>query len=67
MLDTIRQYSREKLLESGEAARVSASPDFFLKLVEEAESELRGAKQLMWLNRLEAEHDDCRALVDAGV
>jgi non-specific serine/threonine protein kinase len=62
MLDMIRQYAREKLLESGEAARVRARHlGFFLKLAEEAESELRGAKQRMWLNRLEAEHDNLRA------
>ncbi len=62
MLDTIQQYAREKVLESGEAARVRARHlDFFLKVAEEAESELRSVAQLMWLNRLEAEHDNLRA------
>ena len=65
MLDTIRQYARQKVLESGEAARVRARHlDFFLKLAEAAESELRGVEQLMWLNRLEAEHDNLRAALD---
>ncbi len=62
MLDTIQQYAREKVLSSGDAARVRARHlDFFLKVAEEAESELRSAEQLTWSNRLETEHDNLRA------
>ena len=61
-LETIRQYAREKLLESGknEAAR-GGHVAFFLKLAEEAEPKLRGVEQVVWLDRLEAEHDNLRA------
>jgi non-specific serine/threonine protein kinase len=61
MLDTIQQYAREKALGSGDAARVRARHlDFFVRLANEAESRLRSAEQLAWLNRLEAEHDNLR-------
>lgn len=61
MLDTIQQYARQKALESGDAARVRARHlDFFVRLAEDAGSQLRSAEQLTWLNRLETEHDNLR-------
>jgi predicted ATPase/DNA-binding CsgD family transcriptional regulator len=61
MLETIRQYAREKLADSGEADRVQdAHLDFFLKFAEAIEPELHRADQLLWLKRLEAEHDNFR-------
>jgi non-specific serine/threonine protein kinase len=62
MLDTIQQYAREKALQSGDAARVRERHlGFFMKVAEEAESHLRSAAQLKWLNRLEAEAPNLRA------
>jgi non-specific serine/threonine protein kinase len=62
MLETIRQYAREKLAESGEAEGVqSRHLDFFLELAKAAGPELEGARQGAWLERLEAEHDNLRA------
>ena len=62
MLETIREYAREKLQESGEAGGVqNRHLDFFLKLAEEAETKLEGSEQVRWLNRLEREHDNLRA------
>jgi predicted ATPase/class 3 adenylate cyclase len=61
MLETIHEYAREKLQESGEAeelARLHA--EYFLALAEEAESRLRGPEDMEWLERLEAEHDNMR-------
>ena len=61
MLETIRQYANEKLLESGEAERVlQRYLQFFLQLAESAEPHLIGG-QVIWLNRLEMEHDNLRA------
>ncbi len=61
MLEPIRQYSREKLEESGEANEVQdRHAAFFLTLAEEAEPELAGAQQGLWVERLEAEHDNMR-------
>jgi predicted ATPase/DNA-binding SARP family transcriptional activator/DNA-binding CsgD family transcriptional regulator len=61
MLEPIRQYAREKLEESGEAAEVQGRhAAFFLALAEEAEPELAGPQQSAWVERLEEEHDNFR-------
>ncbi len=60
-LESIWQYSRDKLSESGEIAALQRGHlDWFLKLAEEAEPELTGKNQIIWLERLEAEHDNLR-------
>ena len=62
MLETVHEYAREKLQESGEAEEVKKRhADFFLALAEEGESGLRGPEAATWLERLEIEHDNLRA------
>jgi predicted ATPase len=62
MLETIHEYARERLEESGEEQEIKhAHAEYFLALAEEAEPELEGADQLEWLERLEEEHDNLRA------
>ena len=62
MLETVRQYAHEKLVASAEAERVQKRHlKFFLGLAEQSEPELRGYKQIEWLNRLGSEHDNLRA------
>jgi predicted ATPase len=62
MLETIHEYARERLEQSGEAEPIKrAHTEFFLALAEEAEPEIKGSDQLEWLERLEAEHDNMRA------
>ena len=62
MLETVRQYTQDRLRESGEEAlwrdRHFAS---FLALAEEAFPQLKGRNQHTWLDRLAAEHDNVRA------
>jgi non-specific serine/threonine protein kinase len=61
VLDTLRQYGREKLTEAGEAYEAQEKhAQFFLNLVDTADAALTGPDQLMWLNRLDAEHDNLR-------
>jgi predicted ATPase len=62
MLETVHEYAREKLEERGEAEQIKrAHAQYFLTLAEEANPELKGANQLEWLERLDAEHDNMRA------
>jgi predicted ATPase/class 3 adenylate cyclase len=62
LLETIRQYSRDRLFESGEASDLRQRHfDWFLALAEHAEPELDGPRQRQWLDRLEREHENLRA------
>ena len=68
LLETVRQYAKERLQESGESKSVKARhQDYFLALAEEAEPNLRGPEQAEWLNRLEVEHDNLRAALDRSL
>ncbi|MCX7838059.1 MAG: tetratricopeptide repeat protein, partial [Anaerolineae bacterium] len=63
MLETIREYARHKLIDAGEATELfTKHRDWFLRYAENAESELRRANQIVWLDRLEA---DCENLYAA--
>jgi predicted ATPase/DNA-binding CsgD family transcriptional regulator/class 3 adenylate cyclase len=65
LLETVRQYSRDRLLEVGEATEVrKRHRDWYLGLAERADPELRGPAQDAWLKRLEAEHDNLRAALE---
>jgi predicted ATPase/class 3 adenylate cyclase len=56
MLETIHEYAREKLEESGEVSALRRRhARYFMLLAEEAEPELRGDEQAAWLARLEEE------------
>ncbi len=57
LLETVRHYAEEKLRVSGETDVLrSRHQAFFLKLAEEAESQLSGFEQTAWMDRLEEEH-----------
>ncbi len=62
MLETIREYARERLTAGGDEERVrERHRDYFLALAEEAEPKLIGAEQAEWLQRLEDEHENLLA------
>jgi predicted ATPase/class 3 adenylate cyclase len=62
MLETIHEYARERLEESGEAGEVRRlHAEYLLALAEATGPELSGKDQLACLERLEAEHDNFRA------
>jgi predicted ATPase/class 3 adenylate cyclase len=62
MLETVHEFAREKLGQRAEAEEIKrVHAQYFLTLAERAYPELKGANQLQWLERLEAEHDNMRA------
>jgi predicted ATPase/class 3 adenylate cyclase len=62
LLETVRQYARDRLLEAGDAVSArNRHLGFFVHLSLQAEPQLRGPEQAEWLNRLETEHDNLRA------
>jgi predicted ATPase/DNA-binding SARP family transcriptional activator len=68
MLETIREYAREKLDQSGETERLrQRHRDFFIAFAEQAEPKLKGGEQFEWLDRLEIEHENLRAAWDCAI
>jgi predicted ATPase/DNA-binding SARP family transcriptional activator/Tfp pilus assembly protein PilF len=64
-LETIRQYTREKLIESGEEQAVREKyTRWFVELAERAEPNLSGHGQLEWAERIEQELDNLRAAME---
>ncbi|MEP7360995.1 MAG: adenylate/guanylate cyclase domain-containing protein, partial [Chloroflexota bacterium] len=62
MLETIRDYAAERLVESGGAEEIRRlHAEHFLRLAEEAEPYLLGPGAEPWHERLEREHDNLRA------
>jgi predicted ATPase len=61
MLEMIREFGLE-YLKAGREEEIArrAHAEHYLALAEEAEPELKGARQIMWLERLEREHDNLR-------
>ncbi len=63
--EIVRQHMRERLLESGEEAKVRTRHlQYFLKLSEQAETGLRGSTQVEWMSRLNDELDNIRAALE---
>ncbi len=67
LLETIRQYAREKLFDSGEREAIRIRDlhlDFYLKLTESAEPRLFGSDMIDALKELELEQDNLRAALE---
>ncbi len=65
LLETIRQYAHQRLLEAGEAERTrDRHLAYFLRLAEAAELKLRGPEARAVMDRLEEEHDNLRAALE---
>jgi len=64
VLETIREYGLECLQTSGqEAAAQQAHAHYYLALAEEAEPHLAGPEQVQWLDRLDREQENLRAVL----
>ncbi|MBI4260811.1 MAG: tetratricopeptide repeat protein [Actinobacteria bacterium] len=61
MLETIREFSRERLVESGEEEEIAGRHEaHFLALAQEAGAQLAGSGQVAALDRLAREHHNLR-------
>jgi predicted ATPase/DNA-binding CsgD family transcriptional regulator len=64
MLETVRGYALERLQESGEGETLARRhAEYFLALAEEAAPYLTGPDQRRWVTRLDAEHNNLRAVL----
>ena len=65
LLETVRQYARDRLLEGGEWEKWrDAHLAYFLALGVEAGPHLSGPDQQTWLERWETEHDNLRVALE---
>jgi predicted ATPase/DNA-binding SARP family transcriptional activator len=65
LLETIRQYAAEKMIEAGEKGSICDQHlRFFLRLAEVAERKLQESNQVEWLNRLDRERANLRAALE---
>lgn len=62
LLETVRQYAQERLAASGEMDTVADThAAWYLTFVEQVGPALNGPEMVVWLDRLEEEHDNVRA------
>jgi predicted ATPase/class 3 adenylate cyclase len=65
MLETMRQYANEKLVESGASdALRDRHLEYFLGLAEAAEPHLTRPEQLEWLTKLDADYENLRLALE---
>lgn len=65
MLETIREFGREQLAESGDRGEIERQHSaFFLDLAAQAHEGIDGPEQRRWLTRLASEYDNIRAVLD---
>ncbi len=68
LLDTVRRYGLERLLEAGQAAEVRRRHrDWYLAQAERAEPEFIGSAQSAWYRRLEPDHDNFREALEWSI
>ncbi|MGA7733275.1 MAG: tetratricopeptide repeat protein [Chloroflexia bacterium] len=65
MLESIREGAAEWLAHTGEEVAFQRKhAEYYLELAESAEPQLKGAQQVAWLQRLDAEHNNLRTALD---
>ncbi|HLY26707.1 MAG TPA: tetratricopeptide repeat protein, partial [Aggregatilineales bacterium] len=68
LLQTIRQYARERLLEAGEAQAVqNRHLDFYIALTTEGEPHTRSWQQKAWFERYDLEMDNLRGALEWAI
>ena len=65
LLETIRQYGREKLFETTDDASIRDKHlEYFTQIAEQGFKELQGRNDLIWIEKLETENDNFRAALN---
>ena len=65
LLETIRQYSLEKLTEAGAVARARCRHrDWFVSYAENASKYMHGKDEVLWITRLTREHENLQSALD---
>ena len=68
MLETIREYAWWRLVGRGEDGTIRRRyMDYYVALAEQAKAEMKGPQQLAWLDRLELEHNNLRAVLGSAL
>jgi non-specific serine/threonine protein kinase len=68
MLETMREYGRDRLRDSGEeAAAIARHLDYFRGLARAGRTALLGRDQSAWVGRLRREHDNLRAALASSL
>jgi non-specific serine/threonine protein kinase len=68
LLETVRQYARDRLLESRESDAVRVRHlDYFLAFAEQGRPKLEGQEQAEWFHRFDEEHDNLRAALQCSL
>ncbi len=68
MLETMREYAVEKLVERGEFDQIrERHAHYFLALAEQVQQELTGPNEAEWHARLESQHDNFREALQWGL
>jgi non-specific serine/threonine protein kinase len=64
MLETIRDYARDKLIESGDVDAASLRHcNYYFAAAKDGRNGMQGPEQAKWVARLEADHDNMRAAI----
>ncbi len=68
MLESIREYARERLESSGEAPEIHRlQAEYYAMLAETFRAHLDGPEELPWLDCLDQDHDNLRAALDWAI
>src|SRR5207248_359397 len=68
LLDTIRQYGHERLIETDDQNAVDQDHrNYYLDLVERAAPQLRGPSASVWMARLTRDHDNVRVALESSL
>lgn len=68
MLETIREFAWEQLSAAGERAEIQGRhAAYYLRLAEAAEPDMFGNQQVTRMARMETEHENVRAVIDASL